>query len=153
MPRTKATPLSFCEQRTVLLKRFEEKYIPVTESGCWLWIAALNDKGYGQLSTGKKVEYAHRLSFEWFKGAIPYSMEIDHLCRVRCCVNPDHLEAVTRRQNQHRGIGFAGLNARKVACLNGHAFTPENTYYYRIPSGRGRMCLACAKARRQRYHV
>jgi len=70
-------------------------------------------------------------------------LEIDHLCRVRCCVNPDHLEAVTHRENILRGNTFAAVNAAKTHCPKGHEYTPENT---RIHTGGRRQCIACSRA-------
>lgn len=69
-------------------------------SGCWLWLGADNGCGYGKF----RGRYAHRISFELAKGNIPARMHLDHKCRVRCCVNPDHLEPVTNAENARRGI-------------------------------------------------
>lgn len=70
---------------------------------CWLWTAA-SSRGYGQLGINKKLIYAHRFSYELHRGKIPQGLHIDHLCRVKKCVNPRHLEVVTQRQNTIRGI-------------------------------------------------
>jgi len=75
------------------------------------------------------------------RGTIPYKLELDHLCRVKHCCNPDHLEAVTHYTNLHRGASIQARNAKKTHCKWGHEFTPENTYI--IPSGAGRACRAC----------
>jgi hypothetical protein len=86
-----------------IVQRFTENYIPVTESGCWLWVGALTSQGYGQMrGMNHRVTRAHRVAYELFKGPIPEGLYIDHLCRVRCCVNPDHLEAVTQFVNMAR---------------------------------------------------
>jgi len=101
---------------------------------CWLWTGRIH-KGYGYYSgTG-----AHRVSFELANGPIPAGMELDHLCRVRNCVNPAHLEPVTRAENMRRWF------ALQTHCNRGHEFTPENTYLY----ARRRHCRAC-NVRRQR---
>lgn len=96
-----------------------------------------------------KQRYAHRLAYEWAVGPIPPGAQIDHLCREPRCINPDHLEAVTQRENIVRGESPSAVNARKTHCLHGHEFTPENTY--RRPDDGNRQCRACANERnRQR---
>jgi hypothetical protein len=127
-----------------LLERFEAKYIPEPNSGCWLWFGSDNGSGYGVfgLRHGHNV-YAHRFSFELFKHMIPGGYEIDHLCGVRCCVNPDHLEAVLHRTNLLRSNNtFAGQHARATHCPAGHEYTKENTYVG--PKGT-RFCKPCRR--------
>jgi len=114
---------------------------------CWNWTAAKMPAGYGLFGVGRRrPEYAHRFSYELAFGPIPQGMVIDHLCRNTSCVNPDHLEVVTHRENSLRGNGSPALNARKTHCIHGHEFTPENTYRY--PHG-GRKCRTCI-ARQQK---
>jgi hypothetical protein len=89
---------------------------------CWLWLGCISRKtGYGKLTerTGVSIG-AHRLGYEIAKGKIPEGLEIDHLCKVHACVNPDHLEAVTERENQLRGNSVSGVNSRKTHCAKGH---------------------------------
>lgn len=92
---------------------------------------------------------AHRYAYEHFIGPIPEGLQVDHLCRVRNCVNPDHLEAVTCRENVLRGDGVAAANARATHCPQGHAYDEANTYTW---TNGGRHCRACAriKTREQR---
>lgn len=104
---------------------FEDKYEPVSESGCWIWSDALSTGGYGQYWTGDKAVMAHRYSYEKAGNDIPNGMEIDHLCRVRCCVNPAHLEPVTRAENMRRAVPF---RSETTHCKHGHEYKPENTY-------------------------
>jgi hypothetical protein len=122
------------------LQRFEAKYTPEPNSGCWLWLGSGLPAGYGQMWNGDTVEAAHRISYKLFRGEIPQGLEIDHKCRVRCCVNPDHLELVTHKENMRRGCGEMGLNARKTHCKRGHAFDEKNTYWNK---NGGRFCRAC----------
>lgn len=85
------------------LYRLRQRYVE-DESGCWLWVGECNDNGYGRFSVKGRKVYAHRSSYEIHVGPIPEGLHIDHLCRVRNCVNPEHLEPVTRSENVRRGI-------------------------------------------------
>jgi len=92
-----------------LAEHIEAKSIPEPNSGCWLWLGEVNSAGYGRIARGnphygyRTRILAHRASYEIAKGSIPDGMELDHLCRVRSCVNPDHLEPVNRSENNSRG--------------------------------------------------
>lgn len=122
------------------MEMFMEFIEPITESGCWIWAGTITPEGYGK----KGRIYAHRYSYETFKEPIPNGLQIDHRCRVRCCVNPDHLQVVTSKKNTLLGISPTAQNARKTHCKYGHEFTEENTYP--PPPGRGRRCKACCRA-------
>ncbi len=128
-------------------EKFLER-VNVSDNGCWQWRLALDSGGYGQLEEHGRIFSAHRLAYELFKGPIPQGLTIDHLCRNRGCVNPDHLEVVTMRENIIRGISFAAVNARASHCIKGHPFDLFNTYF--LPEG-GRECRMCAIERKRRW--
>ncbi|WP_411194457.1 HNH endonuclease signature motif containing protein [Rhodococcus erythropolis] len=126
------------------LERFVEKTAPA-DNGCIVWTAGIaSQAGYGYFYAGRTSReqtgrvYAHRWAYEHYVGTIPEGMEIDHLCRNRLCVNPKHLEAVTRDENYRRSLG----NHRKSQCPAGHPYAGVNLYV--TPSG-GRQCRTCKK--------
>lgn len=116
---------------------------------CWVWKGARSN-GYGILMTGsrkdgsRRVKGAHVLSYELYKGPIPSGLEIDHLCRNRACINPNHLEAVTHQINTRRSpITISVIRKLRTHCRHGHEFTPENTHIERDGS---RSCRRCDNA-------
>lgn len=125
----------------------------VTESGCWIWLGSTNGKqGYGVVYFNRRMQLAHRLSYELHKGPIAQGLQIDHLCRVRLCVNPNHLEPVSARTNLVRGNGFAGLNARKTHCKYGHDLMNARTQKHFKAGTPVRICRACRSIwNRQQY--
>jgi hypothetical protein len=139
-------------KRDALVNRFEVKYIPEPNSGCWLWTAALNHAGYGKIGIGSRhegPELAHRVSWKLYRGEIPKGLTLDHLCRVRCCVNPDHLEPVTIRVNSHRGNTLTGINSRKTHCPRGH---PYDRVLKGGPQKGRRSCVVCHLAACKRFN-
>src|SRR5438132_1259918 len=106
-------------------------FVPEPNTGCWLWMRSLTTRGYGQFARNRQRFCAHRVSYELVRGAIPEGLQIDHLCRTRSCVNPDHLEPVTAQVNQRRGRTISAYYATRTHCVNGHEFTPENTAFYK----------------------
>lgn len=116
---------------------------------CWLWTAAMAGPGeekYGHVSFGAGMQRCHILTYEAARGPVPYGLVIDHLCRVRRCVNPSHLEAVTTRENLLRGTGIIAIAASKTHCVNGHGLTGMNLL---IDEGK-RRCAECRRERRER---
>lgn len=110
---------------------------------CWNWTASLNG-GYGRFNPDGRLVYAHRWLYEQVVGPVPAGLDLDHLCRNRACVRPDHLEPVTRYVNVFRGDGTGSFKVKlRTHCKHGHELTEENTY--RNPSGR-RECKICRRA-------
>lgn len=110
---------------------------PEPNTGCWLWAGSIGSHGYGQMRHEGTTKLAHRL---------PAGLDLDHLCRVRSCCNPDHLEPVTRIVNARRGMRglMRKVEAAKIThCPAGHEYTHANTYH----GSNGRSCRACARAR------
>ena len=125
------------------LERFIEKIHFDDKTGCWIWKGATYRKGYGQFYLKGDYYSAHRVSYEYFHHPIPEGLQIDHLCRNHPCVNPDHLEVVTSRENQLRGLTSELNRARArliTHCIRGHIYDEKNTY--RSPAG-WRACRTC----------
>ena len=131
--------------------KFTLNYLINQETGCWEWTAGKSSDGYAMMYENKKMVYSHRWSYEHYNGKIAEGLHIDHLCRVRHCVNPAHLEAVTTQENTRRGdhsnIGIR--NKEKLFCPSGHEYTKENTY---IKRNRFRVCATCAKQQAKEYY-
>lgn len=113
--------------------------VPAQPSCCWEWIGERNHKGYGRVSINASRFVVHRVAYSLLIEPVPEDMQIDHLCRTRYCVNPDHLQPVTNRENLVRGYGVIARSVRATHCPQGHAYTPENTRLYR----RARVCRTC----------
>ena len=96
--------------------------IAKTEDGCWRWLGTKTEDGYARIVIDGKRTGVHRFMYEQAFGPITPGLQIDHLCRVRDCVNPDHLEAVTCRENLMRGETFQARNAAKTHCPAGHPY-------------------------------
>lgn len=110
---------------------------------CWNWTGS-KEAGYGRFNIDRVPVPAHRFSYETLVGPIPADLHLDHLCRNRACVNPDHLEPVTNYQNMMRGFGIARRNAEVTHCPAGHEYAGENLYVN--PTRGTRLCRACARA-------
>lgn len=123
-------------------ERLERWSMPEPNSGCVLWTRATRD-GYGRIGIGtiaegsRRTVLVHRLAFELARGPIPKGLQLDHLCRVRACINPAHLEMVTQQTNILRGNGISARNAKKETCPRGHV--------YDMVVSRGRWCRTCTK--------
>lgn len=111
---------------------------------CWLWTAYKDKDGYGKFGINNKTFMAHRFSYEYFIGKIPDGFQIDHLCRVRNCVNPDHLEPVTPKENTNRG-NIAEYQKIKTHCPSGHEYSGKNNRGERI-------CHKCINEKSKTYY-
>lgn len=117
----------------------------VAPGSCWEWMAAKTSGGYGQFWSKPALVVSHRYAYELLIGPIPEGLQLDHLCRNRACINPQHLEPVTQQVNILRGFSVATTNRLKTHCPHGHQYTSENTYIH--PRNNGRICRACARRR------
>ena len=124
----------------MLGERFWSK-VAESPSGCWLWTAGQNGVGYGSYYLDGRQALAHRLAYEEMCGAIPDGLPLDHICRNRACVNPEHLEPVTQRVNNLRGVGCFAQNAAKDRCKNGHPLSGPNLM--RRGKDGSRRCRTC----------
>ena len=132
--------------------------VEVDYFGCWLYTGPLDRDGYGMTSvpssTAKRgwgTRRVHRVLYDYFREIVPDDMTLDHACRVRSCVNPDHLQICTSGENVMRGNSLQAQYAARTHCKNGHVFDGDNLF--KRASGQGRGCRACQKAGEKRYRV
>lgn len=130
-------------------ERLLEKIIK-DKNGCWNWTAFINKGGYSIIMIQGKPRRGHRISYEEFIGEIPHKLDLDHLCRNRKCINPKHLEPVTRKENLRRsplkphlcgGAALAKIKKSKTHCLRGHPYTGQNLKM--SSNGKWRVCREC----------
>lgn len=149
------------------LNELFERCIPIPFSGCWIWDGTVGQRGgYGRVPAGKRGVSipAHRLAYEYAKGPIPDGLQIDHLCRITGCINPDHLEAVDPSTNVRRGLVPAtaskhmkAVRARLTAiprthCARGHELTAENVYLERQHRD-GSLTRKCRECKRTAFRI
>src|SRR4249920_2891056 len=126
-----------------------EWWIPEPNTGCWLWNMAVSTGGYGRVPRKMSDRLAHRIAYKALKDFIPADKEIDHICCVRSCVNPDHMRVVTRRFNVLRGNAASAICARRDCCAKGHPYAVDNLY---VDKHGTRLCVTCRREySRQQY--
>jgi hypothetical protein len=150
--RTDNSPREVAPMTSDGLRHKIEQLVNVDESGCWIWQGPKDvSHGYGNIFLNKKKVPIHRLTYELWVGKIPEGLQIDHLCRVRICCNPMHLEPVTIRENTLRGKTLAARHAAKTHCDNEHELAGDNLY---IQPGNGqRVCKACKREANRRRNA
>lgn len=134
-----------------VIERLLEKVVK-RPSGCWLYTGQTNAKGYGRIKHQGRTVRAHRVAYEVLVGPIPDGLTLDHTCRVRNCINPQHLEPVTAQENTRRRVP-ARANSfckAKTHCPAGHAYDTANTYRNKQGS---RVCRACRRASQRAYEA
>lgn len=135
------------------LDRYERSFTVNPDTDCWVWNSTNNGQGYARFWYGSKRIMAHKVAYLMMRGKPSEGLVLDHLCRVRNCVNPYHLEAVTNQENIARGN--VGSNHRdKTHCKNGHILSGDNLVYYkskRCKSGFTRGCRTCKRVYKERY--
>jgi hypothetical protein len=127
-------------------KRFANKTGP-TAGGCVEWLASKNAQGYGTFWLDGEPRLAHRVAWSWARGEIAGGLEVNHRCRNKGCVNPEHMELLSKPDH---GALSALAASSKNECVRGHAYAPENTY--RTPAGR-RQCVECKRAAVRRHRA
>lgn len=127
------------------LKRFMGKVMFEPNTGCWLWNGPWNHAGYGSFKLHNSNVRSHKISFIHFKGLVRPGLSVAHKCHTRCCVNPDHLESISHKQN------CIDRNKRKIYCNKGHLFTDEN----KKPQNKGKSycCRICANEANRLYRL
>lgn len=123
--------------------KFVRRVVANPDTGCWEWTGGKQQCGYGKIRHDKRVFLAHRVAYETWREMIPDHLVVDHLCRNRSCVRPDHMELVTDRENILRGMANAAKNARKEHCNRGHPLSGENL----VCHDGNRHCRTCRNAK------
>ncbi|MFY1862077.1 HNH endonuclease signature motif containing protein [Achromobacter xylosoxidans] len=132
-----------------LQRRIDEKIVKASD-GCWNWTGTKQKTGHGRIKVDKRNRCAHRVVFELLRGSIPDGLVLDHLCRNPSCVNPEHLEPVTQRENLLRGKTIIAANAAKTHCPHGHPYAGDNL---KINVNGQRVCVTCSRISDKKYNA
>lgn len=152
--RSKYRPVGMEYLTPKAIERFHTKYVIDDVTGCWNWTGTLAVKGYGRFSIGGRTPVAHRASWTIANGReVPEGLALDHLCRNRGCVNPEHLEVVSEGENISRGTASSASTLRNILggieeCARGHDMTLPGAWRYNVPQGK-RYCRECQEFRRR----
>lgn len=132
-------------------KPFDELFWPKVKKtdSCWIWTGKINTRGYGLFYFRHKCTVAHRKCYLVLKGKIPKGLVLDHLCRNSLCVNPNHLEPVTQKENLARGVNTP---SSRTHCPQGHSYSQENTCVEHYGRKIGRRCKICKRNRANIYY-
>lgn len=129
---------------------------PSVTDGCWIYLGYCTPAGYGQVTLNKdegsnRTEYVHRITYKHFIGDIPEGLGLDHLCRIRNCCNPWHLDPVDQKTNTRRGEAPRIVLSKMNVCAEGHDLTHDNTYV--DPTTGFRRCRICRDSKRRAYRL
>lgn len=137
--------------RERLLRKVDERHASdLVEGKCWIWKGATDpETGYGRITVDRRTKYTHRVAYELHIGPIPVGLHVDHLCRVRACCNPAHLEPVTCKVNCERGV-----RAAKTHCPAGHPYSGDNLRIHTDSRGYARrICRTCNAAKAAQWRA
>ena len=136
--------------RGTIQQRIMARHTVDAVTGCWNWTGAISAGKYGSIFYEGRMQKAHRVMWRLLRGEIAGGLDLDHLCRNTACINPNHLEPVTRSENLRRSP-LMDRNSKRTHCKRGHEFTPENT---RVRSSSGhRTCIACMDMHRRNWRA
>lgn len=140
---TREIPKLTAKEEHRFLRNYEA---PQSQSDCWEWKGRKQSRGYGMFSLRGSQYLSHRISYSHFVGSIPDGHVIDHLCGNRSCINPNHLDVATSRENTLRGGGPTAINARMTTCHQGHPLEGDNLQIKMHSDGLPRrVCIACKR--------
>lgn len=139
--------LSFIDRNGPIPEKIRER------GPCWLWIGGRKETGYGVFWDGLKLTVPHRWVYVYYRGAIAPKMDLHHVCENRCCCNPWHVEPLPHKEHMHShpemGMKSGAQNRAKTVCINGHEYTPDNTY---IDKRGYRHCRKCRLENGRRFY-